>query len=155
MRKTSRRSALTAAGLAMAGMTITASGARAQGRATTAGEKANLKVVDDFIAAWNTRDAAKVASFLAPDARFTAGPIGSFGPLKPPKPQFDAFIARTKSIRMTVKPGTQSAIGPMVTHERVDEMVLQDGTTQGSGTWFAVFGLKGGKIVDFIDFQIA
>lgn len=153
MRKTSRRSALTAAGLALAGMSIGAPAAKAQGRPMTAEEKANLKVVDDFIAAWNTRDAAKVATFLAPEARFSAGPIGQFAPLR--APQFDGFIARTKSIRMTVKPGTQSAHGPMVTHERVDEMVLQDGSTQGSGTWFGVFGLKGGRIVDFIDFQIA
>ena len=56
---------------------------------------------------------------------------------------------------MTMKPGSMMARGPMVTHERVDEMNLLDGTTGGSGTWVRVFGLRDRKIVDFIDFQIA
>ena len=70
-------------------------------------------------------------------------------------PLFDNFIGSTTSVKMTVKAGSQQARGPMVTHERVDQMVLQNGTTNGSGTFFAVFGLRDGKIVDFIDFQIA
>lgn len=150
----SRRDALTAAGLAAATLGLSAS-VHAQRAEPTAEERTNMKVIDDFLAAWNRRDAAGVAAFLAPDARFSAGPIGKFGPLGPPTPAFNAFIARTKTISMTVKPGSTRAVGPMVTHERVDRMVLQDGTNQGSGTWFAVFGLRDGRIVDFIDFQIA
>ena len=87
----------------------------------------NVQVVADFIAAWNARDVEI----------------------------FREFIPRTKSITMTMKPGSMMARGPMVTHERVDEMNLLDGTTGGSGTWVRAFGLRDRKIVDFTDFQIA
>jgi len=33
-------------------------------------------------------------------------------------------------------------------------MVMQDGSDFGSGTWFAVFALKDGKIASFIDYQL-
>ncbi len=147
----SRRQALRAAGLVACAVAIGSHDASAQ---STAEERTNARVVDDFIAAFNARDAERVNSFLAEDARFSAGPIGKFAALRAPAPLFAAFIARTKSVSMTVKPGTQVARGPMVTHERVDRMVLTDGSTSGSGTFFAVFGLRNGKIVDFIDFEI-
>lgn len=149
-----RREALSTAGLAALALG-TGAHAEAQSRTLTAEEKANIKVVDDFIAAFNARDVKRIASYLAEDARFSAGPIGKFAPLRPPMPGFESFINSTTSVKMTVKPGSTQARGPMVTHERVDRMVLQNGTTNGSGTWFGVFGLRGGKIVDFIDFQIA
>lgn len=149
-----RRTALTAGGTAAIVLGL-GRHAVAQSRAMTSEEKANIKVVDGFIAAFNARDVDTVNTFLAADARFSAGFIGKFAPLRPPAPLFAAFIGRTTSVSMTVKPGSQQARGPMVTHERVDRMKLQDGTTSGSGTFFAVFGLKDGKIVDFIDFQLA
>jgi limonene-1,2-epoxide hydrolase len=55
---------------------------------------------------------------------------------------------------MIVAAGSTMARGPIVTHERVDAMRMPDGATNGSGTWFAVFGLRDRKIVDFIDYQI-
>jgi hypothetical protein len=67
---------------------------------------------------------------------------------------FETFITTTKSMKMTVRPGTQQAYGPMVTHVRADEVVMQNGSTNGSGLWFGVFGLRDGKIVDFVDWQI-
>ena len=153
-RDMTRREMLTTAGLAAAVLGH-ADQAEAQAAQMTAEERENVQVVADFIAAWNARDVERVVSFLAEDARFAAGSIGRFGPLRPPAPIFREFIPRTKSITMTVNPGSTRARGPMVTHERVDEMNLLDGTTGDSGTWFAVFGLRDRKIVDFIDFQIA
>jgi len=149
----SRRQALTTAGLAAAALGL---GARAQAQtaAPTAGERANMKVIDDFLVAFNKRDAAGVAAYLAPNARFAAARPGKFGSLTDPKVAFDGFISRTKSISMVVKPGTTRAVGPMVTHERVDTMVMQDGSNLGSGTWFAVFSVLDGRIQEFIDFQI-
>jgi len=113
-----------------------------------------MKVIDDFLVAWNKRDAAGVASFLAPTAKFAAARPGKFQQIAHPKAGFDAFIAKTKSISMVVKPGTTRAVGPMVTHERVDTMVMQDGSNVGSGTWFGVFSVVDGKVQEFIDFQI-
>jgi limonene-1,2-epoxide hydrolase len=154
LRMMTRRDALSTTALYAVALG-TASRADAQSRQMTAEEQTNMRVVDDFIAAFNARDTKRVATYLSADARFSAGPIGKFAPLRPPVPLFDNFIASTQSVKMTVKPGSQLARGPMVTHERVDQMVLQNGTTNGSGTFFAVFGLREGKIVDFIDFQIA
>ncbi len=113
-----------------------------------------MKVIDDFLVAFNNRDAAGVAAFLAPNARFAAARPGKFDQLTSPKQAFDGFIGRTTSISMKVKPGTTRAVGPMVTHERVDTMVMQDGSHLGSGTWFGVFSVVDGKIHEFIDFQI-
>jgi limonene-1,2-epoxide hydrolase len=127
----------------------------AQSSRLTDEERANLKVVDDFVAAWNARDAVKMTSLLAEDARFSAGPIGQFAPLKPAKAILEPFIGRLAAAKMTVKPGSSTARGPMVTHERTDEMKTVDGSTSASGTYFGVFGLRDQKIVDFIDFQIS
>ncbi len=151
--RVSRRQALATAGFSAAALALGGTAA-AQTKAPTAQERASMKVIDDFLVAWNKRDAAGVASFLAPNARFAAARPGKFTQLTDPKPAFDGFIGRTKSISMVVKPGTTRAVGPMVTHERVDAMVLQDGTTGGSGTWFGVFSVVDGKIHEFIDFQI-
>lgn len=149
----SRRQALTAAGLSAVAVSL-GGVASAQTRALTAQEKANMKVIDDFLVAFNARDAARVASYLAPGARFAAARPGKFTQLSDPKTSFDGFISRTKSISMKVKPGTTRAVGPMVTHERVDTMVMQDGSNLGSGTWFGVFSVVDGTIREFIDFQI-
>lgn len=148
-----RREAISAASLAALGLG-TDSILEAQARQLTTEESANMKVVDEFVAAFNARDPRRIVSCLAEDARFAAGPIGKFPALQNPVKMFESFITTTKSMKMTVRPGTQQAHGPMVTHVRVDEVVMQNGSTNGSGLWFAVFGLRGGKIVDFIDFQI-
>jgi limonene-1,2-epoxide hydrolase len=142
---------LSAASLLLAGP---AASALAQARTPTAQERANMKVIDDFLAAFNARDSARVASFFAPTAKFAAARPGKFQQMSYPKDGFDGFIAKTKSISMVVKPGTTRAVGPMVTHERVDTMVMQDGSNFGSGTWFGVFSVLDGKIQEFIDFQI-
>ena len=55
---------------------------------------------------------------------------------------------------MTVTPGTTWARGPVVTHERTDDMEQPNGTG-ASGRFIAVFTLRDGKIVDFIDFNFA
>src|SRR5882672_8720563 len=135
-----RREALTTAGLAALALG-SATDAGAQARTLTAEEQANMKVVEGFVAAMNARDVKAVASFLADDGRFAAGPIGKFPALRPPMQAFDGFLRTAKSVRMMVKPGSTQARGPMVTHERIDEIVMENGSTNGSGTWFGVYGL--------------
>jgi limonene-1,2-epoxide hydrolase len=149
----SRRYALATAGLSAAAV-VMGQHVAAQTRTPTEQERTNMKVIDNFLVAWNKRDAVGVAAFLAPTARFAAARPGKFNQLGAPKPSFDAFIASTTSIRMVVKPGTTHAVGPMVTHERVDTMLLKDGSNLGSGTWFGVFSVVDGRIQEFIDFQI-
>lgn len=117
-------------------------------------ERNNVAIIDSFLAAWNQRDTQAVLSFLAEGATFSAGPIDALPQLSDPAPLYEQYIASTRSIKMTIKPGTTRAVGPIVTHERVDEMVMKDGSDFGSGTWFAVFALKNGKIVSFIDYQL-
>jgi limonene-1,2-epoxide hydrolase len=149
-----RRRRVLTGGMAAAVLGFTARSG-AQSSPLTVEEQANLKVVEDFVAAWNAKDVAKMTSFLAEDARFSAGPIGKFAPLRPARAILEPFLGRLAAVKMTVKPGSPAARGPMVTHERTDEMKTVDGSTSGSGTYFGVFGLRDRKIVDFIDFQIS
>ena len=116
-------------------------------------EKANLQVIDDFIAAWNAKDATKVMSFFAEDARFAVGEIGKTPSFS--KPNFAGLISGAQSISMVVTPGTKWARGPVVTHEREDKIVLGAGgpLRQIAGKYIAVFTLRDQKIVDFIDFE--
>ena len=119
----------------------------------TAEEKANVKVVEDFIAAWHAKDGAKVMSFFAEDARFSVGEIGKTPSYT--KPNFAGLLAGAKSVSMVITPGTTWARGPVVTHERVDKIVANFGGQEReiSGKYIAVFTLRDGKIVDFIDFD--
>jgi ketosteroid isomerase-like protein len=117
----------------------------------TAEEKANLETIDAFIAAWNAKDAVTAMTFFASDFRFTAGEIGKTPDFS--QPDFVAMIANAISVDMTVTPATTWARGPLVTHERVDDIPFRDGTN-ASGRFIAVFTFRDGKIVDFIDFKI-
>ena len=113
-------------------------------------EQKNVEAIDSFIAAWNARDAARVMAFFADDARFA---VGAAGKTQFQRPDFTTFISGAKSLNMTVTPGSTWAKGPVVTHERTDEIEMSNGSRQASGTYIAVFTLRDGKIVDFIDFR--
>lgn len=121
--------------------------------AMTAQEKANMQVIDDFIAAWNAKDGAKVMSFFSDDARFAVGEIGKTP--APNKPNFAGLLSGAKSVSMVITPGTKWARGPVVTHERVDKIVANMGGTERTiaGKYIAVFTLRDGKIVDFTDYE--
>lgn len=117
----------------------------------TTEEQTNIEVIDSFVAAWNARDPAKVMSFFAEDARFSVGFIG-----KTPDPQKPDFlrgvVESAVTLKMRVTPGTTWARGPVVTHERIDEIVLPEQDI--SGKFIAVFTLRDSQIVDFIDFLV-
>ena len=117
----------------------------------TVEEKANIQTVHSFIAAWNAKDAAKVTSFFAEDAKFAVGRVGNMPASQ--KPDFTGLIQGASSIKMTITPGTTWARGPVVTHERVDDIVLGP-DRKIAGKYIAVFTLRGGKIVDFTDYTI-
>ena len=113
-------------------------------------ERANIQVVEQFVAAWNARDAVRVMSFFAEGARFAVGPIGR---AEFRKPDFVEFITGAKTLKMTVTPGSTWARGPVVVHERTDDIELANGSRAPSGTYIGVFTLRDHKIVDFIDFR--
>ena len=117
----------------------------------TAEESANIQTVASFIAAWNAKDGANVMSFFAEDARFAVGSIGKTPEFR--KPDFVGMIKGATSIKMTITPGTTWARGPVVTHEHVDDIVLGPGR-KIEGTYIAVFTLRAGKIVDFLEFRL-
>ena len=126
-----------------------ASAARGPTPALTAEEEANIQTINSFIAAWNEKDAAKVMSFFAEDARFSVGRIGKTPEFQ--TPDFAGMIGSASSLKMTITPGTTWARGPVVTHERVDEIILPN--RKIAGKYIAVFTLRNAKIVDFIDFD--
>lgn len=149
-KRTSRRAALTTMGAGVATLLVSTRRAAAQGQMAplTAEEKANIQVVNAFIDAWNAKDGAKVMSFFADDARFAVGQIGKTPAFD--KPNFAGLIKSATSIKMTITPGTTWARGPVVTHERTDDIVTPQ--RKIGGKYIAVFTLRRGKIVDFIDF---
>ena len=150
-KKVARRSAVAVMGMAAAALIAAPAAAIGRTPPLTAEEKANIKTVDSFVAAWNAKDGAKVMSFFADDARFAVGDIGKTPAYQ--KPDFAGLIQGASSIKMTITPGTTWARGPVVTHERVDEIILGP-NRKIAGKYIAVFTLRGGKIVDFTDYIV-
>ena len=124
-------------------------GTSAKAARLTPEERANVQTISSFIAAWNAKDAVKVMSFFAKDARFTVGDIGKTPAFQ--KPDFAGMIQSAASIKMRIAPGTTWAHGPVVTHERVDDIELGP-RSRIAGRYIAVFTLRDGKIVDFTDY---
>ena len=148
-RKIGRRVAVAAMGIGAAALLAGPVAAARGTPSLTAEEKANIQTVDSFIAAWNAKDGPKVMSFFAEDAKFAVGDIGKLPAYQ--KPDFAGLIQSSSSIKMTITPGTTWARGPVVTHERVDEIILGP-NSKIAGKYIAVFTLRGGKIVDFTDY---
>ena len=144
-----RRVAVVTMGIGAAPLLAAPAAAGGRTSPLTAAEKANIRTIDSFIGAWNAKDGAKVMSFFADDARFAVGDIGKTPPYQ--KPDFAGLIQGASSIRMTITPGTTWARGPVVTHERVDEIILGP-NRKIAGKYIAVFTLRAGKIVDFTDY---
>jgi len=117
----------------------------------TTEEADNIATIDAFIAAWNAKDGAKAVSYLANDFRFTFGKIGHAPEFT--QPDFAAMMELATSVDMAVTPGMTWARGPVVSHERVDDIQFRDGT-KAEGKFIAVFTLRNGRIVDCIDFEI-
>ena len=146
-----RRVAVVTMGIGAAALLAVPAAAGGRTSPLAATEKANIRTIDSFIGAWNAKDGAKVMSFFADDARFAVGDIGKTPPYQ--KPDFAGLIQGASSIRMTITPGTTWARGPVVTHERVDEIILGP-NRKIAGKYIAVFTLRNGKIVDFTDYVL-
>jgi limonene-1,2-epoxide hydrolase len=113
-------------------------------------EKANVKTVNDFCAAWATRDVARALPFLAADC------VYRMTETTPPVNGHDGVIQRLKA---TVDNATlvefkvldTSAVGPIVINHRIDRfLTARPLTWEGVGVFF----VKDGKIKEWSDYTI-
>lgn len=115
----------------------------------TAAERANMKIVSDFCAAWPSHDSSRILGFFADNGAYRMTET-----MEPAKGK-DAIAARIKTIidqvvRFDVL--DTFARGPMVINERIDH--FSSGPLK-SWRGVGVFFLKDGKIVEWYDYTIA
>ena len=137
----SRRSVLSGTGLVL--VSTMAGSANAAGINPL--EKANMKVVEDFLKAWAAADAtgAKLAAAMTDDGEFRyerKAPVVGKAALTA---AFDAYLAGGKRYRM--EPLETHARGPVVMHFRA-EATVTDGKAGHQETLAALFILVDGKI---------
>jgi limonene-1,2-epoxide hydrolase len=113
-------------------------------------EKANVKTVNDFCAAWATRDISRALPFLAADCVYrmteTTPPVnGHDGVIQRLKPTVDGATLVEFKVLDT------AAVGPIVINHRIDRF-----STARPFTWegVGVFFLKDGKIKEWSDYTI-
>ncbi len=128
----------------VAGLAATAAAA-----APTATEQANIKVVNDFCAAWPRHDLDALLAFFADNGAYRMTET-----MEPAKGR-EALAARIKTIVNNVarfEVLDTWARGPMVVNERIDTFTnFQLKSWRGVGVFF----LAGGKIVEWYDYTIA
>ncbi len=117
----------------------------AEGNAT---EKANVKVVDAFIAAWSDPD--KAVTFLAPEAsvRMVEDQPAVVGQ-KAIGDAFKGFL--TPGVTLKVKTLRTTVHGPVVMNKRVDTMKTEGKPDQVFPV-VGVFVVKNGKITEWTDY---
>jgi limonene-1,2-epoxide hydrolase len=116
--------------------------------AETDTEKANVKVVNDFIAAWDNPD--KAVTFLADKAsvRMVEDQPAVVGP-QAVGAAFKSFM--TPGTSLTVKTLSTTVHGPVVLNKRVDTMKVPGKPDQAFPV-AGVFVVKDGKIVEWADY---
>jgi limonene-1,2-epoxide hydrolase len=143
-----RRAFLTTAGLGAAALL---GGARSAGAAEwDAAERANVKTVTDFCAAWATREMTRVLPFLADDC------VYRMTETTPPANGHDGIIQRLKptldnATLVEFRVLDTMAAGPIVINHRIDRfMTARPLTWEGVGVFF----VKDGKIKEWSDYTI-
>ena len=142
-----RRDIFAAAGLGL-GLAALAGGAEAAARGLSDTEKTNLKVVNDFCAAFPTSDPAKLIGY------FSDNPAYRVNEVTPPAVGHDAVLERMNGLARVVSKFEvhESWVrGPMVINERTD--YFNGGRLK---TWrgVGVFFVQNGKIVEWYDYTI-
>jgi len=142
-----RRSAFTAAGLGLAA--IAGMPGRASAAEMSAGEKANVQIVNDFCLAWPSHNIDKIMSFFAENCAYRVNEA------QEPNKGRQAVMDRIKSFADRVQSFEVMetfARGPMVFNERKDHFT---GGPLKMWHGVGVFFLKEGKIVEWYDYTIA
>jgi limonene-1,2-epoxide hydrolase len=143
-----RRGFLRAAGLVAAGL-IGSAGAASAAEWSDA-EKANVKIVTDFCAAWATRDMSRVFPFLADDCVYR---------MSETTPAVNGHEGINTRLKSSVESSQQVefrvldtfAAGPIVINHRIDRFVSPRPLTwEGVGVFF----VKDGKIKEWSDYTI-
>jgi limonene-1,2-epoxide hydrolase len=143
-----RRGFIASAGLGMAA--LFAGAGRVAAADWNEGEKANVKTVNDFCAAWSSRDMARVLPFLADDCVYRMsettpavnGHAGVTGRLK-------TWLDDSTLVEFRVL--DTAAAGPIVINHRIDRfLTARPLTWEGVG----VFYVKDGKIKEWSDYTI-
>ena len=111
-------------------------------------EKANVEVVDDFIAAWSDPD--KAVTYLAPEASVRMVED------QPPIVGQTAIAAAFKSfmtpgVTLTVETLETTVHGPVVMNKRIDTLKTADKPDQVFPV-VGVFVVKNGKIMEWVDY---
>jgi limonene-1,2-epoxide hydrolase len=127
---------------------VAAPGLAGSAKADAATEKANIKVVNDFIAAWNDPD--KAVTFLSDKAsvRMVEDQPAVVGPTAVDA-AFKSFL--TPGVSLKVKTLSTTAHGPVVLNKRVDTMKTPGKPDQAFPV-AGVFIVKDGKIVEWADY---
>ena len=118
----------------------------------TAAEKANIKVVNDFCAAWASRDLNKIMSFLAADCAYRMTETRDIIKGR------DGVTAAIKGIvdRVVRFEVLETwARGPMVFNERIDHFTPGPQLPLKSWRGVGVFFMKDGKIAEWQDYTIS
>ena len=131
---------------------LAGSGASGEAAQSTDTEKSNVKLVNDFVAVFNTRDLSRITPFLAADCVYRVNETA------PPVTGPDAIRARlTPIVEASQKVDWEVldtyAKGPMVINHRIDRFV----STTRPLTWAGVGGffVKDGKITAWFDYTIS
>lgn len=114
-------------------------------------EKANVKLVNDFCAAWATRDFARILPFLADDSSYrmsetTPAVTGHAGV----RERLGTWLETSQQIDFKVL--ETFARGPMVINHRIDRFVSSTRPLTWEGV--GVFFVKDGKIKEWFDYTI-
>jgi limonene-1,2-epoxide hydrolase len=133
--------------LGMAGLTV--GGTTLRAAAPSPQEQANMKVVQDFCAAWPSHDLERILGFFADNGAYRMTET-----MEPAKGR-EALTARIKTIINNVERFEildTFARGPMVVNERIDRFSnFQLKSWHGVGVFF----VKDGKIVEWYDYTIS
>ena len=138
---------VTALGAAAAAMPRTATASE-----LTAGEKANVTIVDQMCAVWAAPlDFERIGRYLAADCVFRASETSA--PIKGRQAIGDALQKMLGAAQRAEIQVVQSyARGPIVFNERYDRFTLGERKIDWHGV--GVFYVKDGKIAEWSDFQI-
>ena len=140
-----------AAGVALAGLAARTASAAEVSPALRAHEEANLKLVNEFCAAWETMDMDKLASYF--DDKVTFRMIEGMQRIEGKAALMEGtkqFLSTRKTARFEVI--RSAAMGNTVIHERIDYFTREDGEDAFHITGF--FLIKNGKIVEWQDYTM-
>jgi limonene-1,2-epoxide hydrolase len=150
MTKTSRRSFFTATALGAAASLVRPR--LLEAAPSPAAEQANIKVVNDFCAAWASHDLNKLMSFFADTCAYrvseTRDPIKGREAVTATIKGFLDRVVRFEVLDTYAK-------GPMVFNERIDHFTPGGQMPLKSWRGVGVFFLKDGKIVEWQDYTIS